>query len=508
MSRINKRCVVFGLFFLASIIASMGSVISHGVMILYATLALYTVSTLVPKIQRWIDRADFVPDEHLSGKQGFNVSLMAGVITFLVLLIWFTGSYPGYYSPDSIDQLEQAMTGIYNDWFPVLHTLLAYTLPLKLTGWPASIVLCQILWFSVMMGCYAKTVYVYAGSLFTKLSVAFIICSPFTLEIVMYPWKDTALGIVAGFCMLFAVHVYFTKGQWCNSIPNLVMMSFMLAIATILRHNAILFTFFLIAGLFFFMSGRRWIQMVMLSALFFILIKFPLYSFLGVQKPGDRLLEVSGLPLSIITTVVKECPEKVDGQTASFVDDLMAPQPDWKEYHCLEGFNSVKFRGIDKNVIEEAGPGGILKMTLDCFVSAPLVSLRSIYGVTRPVYELGYGCVIIGEIVDNDLGLVYKGCKVAGFLKSCYRNLVYKTPLRIIFSSIAITILVMLAFMLFRSDFRSTADWKRIMLCIPVLIYDSVTMLLLTWHDVRFFYMNWIVCPLVVLIMGRKNATE
>ena len=147
-------------------------------------------------------------------------------------------------------------------------------------------------------------------------------------------------------------------------------------------------------------------------------------------------------------------------------------------------------------------------MTLDCFVSAPLVSLRSIYGVTRPVYELGYGCVIIGEIVDNDLGLVYKGCKVAGFLKSCYRNLVYKTPLRIIFSSIAITILVMLAFMLFRSDFRSTADWKRIMLCIPVLIYDSVTMLLLTWHDVRFFYMNWIVCPLVVLIMGRKNATE
>ena len=69
------------------------------------------------------------------------------IISITVLLIYYIACYPGLFSPDSIEQSQQALGKInYNDWHPALHTLLFFTLPLKLTsGWMGSIVLLQII---------------------------------------------------------------------------------------------------------------------------------------------------------------------------------------------------------------------------------------------------------------------------------------------------------------------------------------------------------------------------
>ena len=63
----------------------------------------------------------------------------------------------------------------------------------------------------------------------------------------------------------------------------------------------------------------------------------------------------------------------------------------------------------------------------------------------------------------------------------------------------------MLAFMLGRSRLNSGSDWKRLHQCLPIFVHDYGTMLLLTGDDLRFFYLTYLLCPVIILLMLRKN---
>lgn len=511
----NLSEIVFGIYFLFIMSASVFATLSgagcgkykYGIC-LFATLVLYTVFSLVPKIHSIVLKINFTTQQDFSKNKALKVFCFAGGITFAVLLACYAANYPGSYSPDSIYQYRQAVTGEYSDWHPVWHTLLFFTVPLKITGgWTGSIILFQIIYFSLLIGYFASTVYLYAGKLYAIISVALILLNPFTLEIVMYPWKDVAFAIVSGFCMLYAVHIYFTKGDWCKQMSRLVLFSFMLASATLFRHNGILFTFFLLIALFFYMKKRHWMFLVAMTTLLFLCVRVPLYSFLNVEKPAQRTLETMGLPLSVIVNVAEECPNRLDKDTSDFVNELTINQPNWKQYHNISGFNSMKWLegGTNNDAIEKVGATGLLKMMCHCFKVAPKQACVAVGGLTIPVYGLEVACRAGKGITGNDLGIEYKGVKPLLFLEECYIDLITKSPLCYIFSCIGLTILVMLAFIIFRGGFRNFEDWKRIFLCIPIFTYDFGTMLLLSGHDVRFFYISFIIYPLIVLIMTRQQ---
>ena len=77
---------------------------------------------------------------------------IVSILTFGYLLLWLIAYYPGGFTPDSISQLEQVLTGNYNNWHPVLHTWLSFWIPWKLFHSPAGIILYQILLFSLAVG--------------------------------------------------------------------------------------------------------------------------------------------------------------------------------------------------------------------------------------------------------------------------------------------------------------------------------------------------------------------
>lgn len=472
----------------------------------FEMLGLCVIVLLVPKIRKLVQKISFSPPADVSIKQKWKVFGIAAGITFAVLLFWFAGCYPGSFSPDSIEQYEQAVSGNYDDWHPVWHTLLSFTLPLKLTHWNAAIILFQIVSFSLITGYFAFTIYLYSGVLYAGIASALILLSPFTLSIVMFPWKDTAFAMASCLCMLYSIHIYFTKGEWCGKRWKIILFAFMLTNATLLRHNGILFTFFLMAALFFFMPERKWFSLVAMTLLFIALIRFLLYPLLDVTKPGNRVTETSGLPLSVITYVAKAAPEKLDKKTLEFVKDMMKSQPDWKKFYSLSGFNSVKYRGVNFEAIEQVGFSGIWKMTFRCFRRAPEQSLRAAVGLTIPVYGLEVASRTFGGIVKNDAGLVQKGNKIIKSFGKKYTSLIFGTPLQYLFLHIGMTILAMIAFVLFKTDFKSPVDWKRILFFIPIFAYDFGTMLFLTGPDNRFFYVNWFICPLIILIFGRKTV--
>ena len=51
-------------------------------------------------------------------------------------------------------------------------------------------------------------------------------------------------------------------------------------------------------------------------------------------------------------------------------------------------------------------------------------------------------------------------------------------------------------------------ECKRVFLCIPILIYDFGTMFLLSGSDFRFFYLNFSICPIIMIILYGRRAHD
>lgn len=510
-TRLHLKELIFGFYLClalsVSVIASMQGGSGYGSMMFFS-LVLLSIFLVVPKIKKKIETLSCV-ELNSQNDKGIQIFIAFFLLSFLCFLFWYVAYFPGAFSPDSIDQFKQAFRGEYDDWHPVLQTLFSFTLPLKLTGLVASIVFFQILFFSIVLGVVAKTIYSYCGKKWTLFLVLPIILSPWTLNISMFPWKDVSFALSSAVCMVFAMYVFFQREPWCKPVWKIVLFSFFLMLATVFRHNGILFTLPLAMVLFFYMPIKRWLLFFVLFIVAIVAVRGPVYSILNVQKPGNRVVETTGFPLSVITYVAKECPLCLDKETANFIDSLTKSEPNWKQNYSLEGFNTIKFAddGVDFTVVENAGRLKILKMMFRCFWNAPVHSAIAIGGLTSIIYGLEINCDNDPGIVENKYGIVYKGNEIMRSAALFYSMVVKKTPIRFFICTIGMPLIIMLAFIFFRSHLNKES-LKRVLLCSPILIYDFGTMLFLSGAESRFFYVNLLVCPLVVAIMLGKSVDK
>ncbi len=473
---------------------------------LFMMVILGIICWTAPGILKQLKRICISSNTYLGKKKkNFFYCIFCG-INFLVLYIWFLAYYPGAFSPDSLSQYQQAISGSYNDWHPVWHTLLVFTLPLKITGQVSSIVLFQIIYFSIILGYMVLTIYEFGTFKCACLVQAFILLNPYTGCIVMYPWKDVTFAITAVFAMTCIVKNYFTNGQWLEKKGRVLLLAVVLANATLFRHNAILFTGVLIVGLYSHMNRKKWLQLLLCFLAFLAMIKGPLYWVIDVEQPDKRKTETMGLPLTIIANVTKENPEVLDKQTAEFVYS-MATQEQWVENYNCGDFNSIKWLGIDTTVVEETSFIQIIKMTFRCIKVSPKSSLQALFRLTDMVYALDGEIEgdVLPEITVNEFGIDNKGNeKILSFVK-LYKQLISESIFKYAFCYIGMTNLIMIAFIMAKSNLKKRSHWKRISLCIPIFTYNFGTMLLLTGPDSRFFYVSYLVCPLIVLLMIRNS---
>ena len=501
---------VFGFYLIialsVSVIATMQGGSGYGTTMFFC-LVLLSVALLVPKVSCFISNLNGCNFKTSYSK--LKIFGLYSLLSFCLFLFWFAAYLPGGFSFDSIVQLKQALDGNYDDWHPVLHTLLLFTLPLKLTGSIASIVFVQIILFSIVLGALASTVYAFIGKKWTAICVLPIIISPWTLNIAMIPWKDVMFAMGAASCMVCAIYIYFRHDSWAFSIWKIALFSVLLAITTILRHNGILFTATLVLALCFYMPKKYWVLLVSIFIIVVGLVRGPLYSALDVKAPGHRVVETMGFPLTVVMHVAKFCPSCLDSETAGFVDSLTVSIPDWKNKYDLTGFNSIKHLddGIDYKVIERAGRVKILKMMLNSFWNAPVQSAVAVGAMTSIVYGLEVNCDNDPGLMFNNFGVAYGGSKKLQSMVVFYTNVVRKTPIRFFISTIGMPLIVMIAFILFRSRFTSRS-LKRALLCSPIFVYDLGTMFFMSGAESRFFYVNLLICPLVVTIMLREIVPD
>ena len=428
-----------------------------------------------------------------------RVFLLSALACATVMMIWFTAFFPGGFTEDSFSQYEQALTGRYSDWHPVWHTLLFFTLPLKLTGKVWAIAVFQTVFFSLGTGYVCSVVFRYAGNRGALFAFLCLMLNYYTWEIVLFPWKDVAFAVSGALCLAVAASFPVVREKASMRRIRCAMLGLILANATLFRHNGILFTGVLLLALPLFLNRRQWLAVIGVFAAAVCLIRGPLYSALRVSAPGGRVVETTGLPMTVLGNIAKEAPGVLDEETADFLYGMAEPER-WKKQYVTGSFNSIKWKGIDTQAVEDAGWSGVLGMTARNAARAPKAALKALAALTDTVYGLETG--IEGDnypgIVKNDYGMETTGNReIAGVLKSI-RNLTRNSVLSRV-TTIGFSILLLLTAVLSRAGDRKVFR-RLLLLAAPVLTYDFGTMLLLSGQDSRFFFINYLVCPFIVIM--------
>ena len=436
--------------------------------------------------------------------------IAVAVIVFLLRLIWILAYYPGSFGVDMINQYRQALRGSYNDWHPVWHTILFYTIPLKIFEKPAAIIILQNIYLALILGYMAVTITEIWNVQAAIASVAYIVLNPYTGYITLFPQKDVAFAMGGLLCSIIAVKLVL-KREGTNKLWKLIVFGILLSWTTLFRHNAILFTAPLIAVLAFHVNKKTWLNIFAAFAVSLFVIKVPLYSALGVEKPGNRVVESTGLPLSVIGNVVKVMPDRLGEELSEFAYSV-APQEIWvNDYRC-GNFNSIKWqKGVDTSAVEKQGYFGMLKLMINSFKLSPQASFRALFALTDIVYgfETGLEGNVGASITENDFGIAYTDVRNSAYTKlvSTYSSFINGTVFKYL-RTYGVSLFVMLVFVLGRLKFNSWKSWKRAFMLAPIFCYDFGTMLLLTGADYRFFIITFMVAPLMITFALTKNGDE
>lgn len=449
-----------------------------------------------------------VKGESMTGKKKVLWLTAFFLLSFGVLLRWYLSYYPGAFSTDAVYQYKQALSGRYNDWKPILQTLITFTLPIKLTGRADAIVLFQIIEYSCVLAYMAYVILKYSNKWFAIVSLAYILINPITGNLVVCPWKDVTFAIFAVWLMTFGLQIHMTDGKWLDSKRNIFFLSIVLIVTTIVRHNGFLFTLPFLAAVLIRMERRKRIYILLLFAAGYGLIRGPLYAGLEVEEQWDHKTRVLGVPMAILGNVAKESPDLLDETTRKFVYEV-APKEMWENVYDGGSFNLIKWQA-DQTVIEETGAVRVLQMAAGTLLRAPGPALKGFFELTDMVYTISNNLdwYIAAQVDENDIGTEYRQfCD--RFVLENYTELSRNSILKYIFWYIGVINLLIIASALSKYSFRVKEDRKRLLFALPVLCYNFGTMLLLSGNTFRYFYFCFPVCPIVLLILfGEKEQAR
>ena len=460
---------------------------------------------LLRKIRGW------TPKKHLLGSR-LSPWAFRGICfgcAMLVLGFCFLAVNPGGFDGDPGVQLRQAVTGQYNDFYPVVHTLLVFKLPLLLTGgWFSSVILFQILLFSAALTYLCDTVRRFADTFWAFVSLAVILLNPITQSYLMYGYKDDTFGICAMLLVCMNARILFSEGEWLKKPVHAVCFSLLLALTCLVRYNGILFALPCLAGAALYVSWKRSLALGAAALLLVAGVKGPLFSALGVEKPEDRSSQTMGLPMAVIGGAVTYRPEKLDEELLDFAYSV-APREVWEEKYTWGVFNWVDWDPRSNHqALAEAGFGGALKYMLRAFREAPKESLKALIETTDIAYGLMPDKLADGRVfmAGGDLGVVKLGIPWMESAMDGYRNLLYiLAPHSFLHSGV--TLLLLLTFGLARWPLRRKESWKRIVPALSVFAYNLVTMgvLFAWWDGARFFHYSLWVAPALLVILLRDS---
>lgn len=428
------------------------------------------------------------------------------LLTCAFYLVYFLAQYPGGSTPDVWNQYQQAIgEAAYSDWHPVLHTLLFFTLPLKLGGSLGLIVFLQMLYFCLAFG---YLLYVLCENGCPRAVLAFLCIyvwfHPILITYLAYPWKDLGMTIFGMLLMGQYIQVLCSRGEWLRRRRNLLAFAVVTVCCSYMRHNAILFTLpMVLLALFYGVRERklrRWAAACIVVGM--CLVKL-LYAGLGVEKPGERVLETVGLPATIWCNVMQKSPDALPGEAQELLY-RMASQEAYETCYQTGSFNSIKWSGqMDLTVVDAMSYAQVAKLTFQCFRYAPIPSMEALCKLTGLVYTLDNmgGGFMRAEIGDNPWGIHSANNPAANKFLRQVAQFGSSGAGTIFFGSIGLQMLCMLIAAM-AALARGRSAFVHIL---PLFCYNFGTMLLLSGWDYRFFLPNLTLWVPVIWVIAQDT---
>ncbi len=320
-----------------------------------------------------------------------------------IWLLYLAAGNPGAMSPDSLDQLSQALgQSPLTDAHPALLTVV-WRCILRLTGSPVWITVCQIL-------AYAAVVSAFLGWLSRRglgrgWLTAFALIYGFHVVNGIYAavlWKDVPYTLVLLWMTLLLVRAG-EEGKTFFTPLRIGETGLCLALTLLLRHNGLVVL--LVAGLTMTIMGlrRRTLRPLLALALGVGLI-------LGIRGPGFRAL---GVEARAIYDPAEFLHGMAHVQIVTGEEDptltAMAPPEVWEELYAPYVANDITMSPLALQYdipgqAAELGPAGVLRAYGRAFLRHPFLVIRDrLYGCNLlwdPV-PTGYNYRVCGDAYDH-----------------------------------------------------------------------------------------------------------
>ena len=447
------------------------------------------------------------PQKHLD----WRVFLLAFVIALGIFGCTFAACYPGGVNYDGSNQWRQALSGEYNNWHPLFHTLLIRLAMQVHCSYPF-VLLMQIVVFAACMAYLTAVVHKYGVHAWLAILVNTLVAASLPVRnTLMYLGKDSAMTIGVLLLSAQAVHILHTRGEWLKKPVHAVCMGAVLAYTTLLRVNALFFTVpFLLCVFFAFRPCRKQaLAGALVVILLIALVQGPVFGSLDVVYPSNTLEESIGLPMTILCDIRKAEPQNLDKETRLFLNSLASSQT-WQETYVMHNYNSIKFT-FPRELIAEQSAMSILKMAGRAAWNDPRTAMKAFNGLTDVVWDVT-GKSEGFQTVSNsgDLAsLQYTSPKLnqlGAALCRIWEAPLKWAPLRWLTENIGVQLLLLLVVTLW-ALYRRGPDV--LLMAVPTLLYDLGTMLLLASNDARFFQFTMtIVLPMMLALIFLPRTKE
>ena len=292
--------------------------------------------------------------------------------------------YPGIMTNDSLGQWQQALTGNYVNWHPLMHTLL---ISLLINIWysPAVLAITQIALLVI--------VYFVAIKIFIEYKVNRLVIWLVTLLFAFWPltplmaitlWKDVLYSIsLLGF-FLILIKIALTRGQWITESANWLFLVLVSLLTGFFRQNGIVVSVTILLFLpFIYKSARKkLVYALMIFSISSVIIAWPINNFLTNQD-SDNSGQLSIILLPHIAAHIDNGTPLGKDET-EYLNRLM-PLDEWK-YDCCYIGNISYSKLFNRNLYLNNFPVN-LKLAASLFIKDPLVDIRHQFCASEMVWN-------------------------------------------------------------------------------------------------------------------------
>ncbi len=435
------------------------------------------------------------------------------LLVFLCLLILFAAYYPAIMTSDSINQWKQVESGAYNDWHPLVHTILFMYLPSQLWAYPASATLLQLAFIAAIMGYTAYSLRSFGVSrALTGIFMLLFLMHPSNLRISVALWKDVSYSFSLLALSVMCMWIYFSEGEWIKKKIHLLFFCAAGLGVLLLRHNGIIsfcMTVLCLAAVY--KHYRKTFALIgVLLLVLQTLLTGPIYDVLKVYKYQLSFSEAMGVPLNQIAHIMNS-DGQITGDQRGYFNEI-APIEQWKAFYRPNSIDELKWatdaagnQYMEPTVIE-ADKKKFIKEWMSLIAHNMGLALESYFYVSQVLWDFQVRYDGVEKLLDvsqvKPVWMLAVREQVHGVVLK-YIHVFENSLLQLITPSVGLAFFIMNV----ASAAGMAEDRKKMIPYIPILANTLGMLLLISCDVVRYTYVNIVAYfPILLFVLLRTNT--